>query len=95
MDKKRLTIALSLVFSLIILTGAAVSSCAADVPRITKEEVKAELGNPDVVILDVRYGKDWTESDQKIKGATREDSKEYKSWAGNYPKEKRIILYCA
>jgi rhodanese-related sulfurtransferase len=48
-----------------------------------------------VVILDVRRGKDWTDSDQKIKGAIREDGKEYESWAENYPKDKKIVLYCA
>jgi rhodanese-related sulfurtransferase len=95
MEKKRLTIALSLVLSLIITTAYAVSAWAADVPRITKEELKAELENPDVVILDVRRGKDWTDSDQKIKGAIREDGKEYESWAENYPKDKKIVLYCA
>ena len=95
MEKKRLTIALSLVLSLIITTVDAVSALDADVPRITKEELKAELGNPDVVLLDVRRGKDWADSDQKIKGATREDGKEYKSWAENYPRDKRIVLYCA
>ncbi len=26
--------------------------------RITKEELKALLGNPDLVIIDVRYGRD-------------------------------------
>jgi len=95
MENKRLTIALSLVLSLIITTADAVSAWAAHAPRITKEELKAELENPDVVILDVRRDKDWTDSDQKIKGAIREDGKEYKSWAENYPSDKKIVLYCA
>jgi rhodanese-related sulfurtransferase len=68
---------------------------SADVPRMTKDELKAMLGNPDLVIIDVRLGSDWTDSDSKIKGAIREDPKSVKSWAGKYSKDKTIVLYCA
>jgi rhodanese-related sulfurtransferase len=47
------------------------------------------------VLIDVRAGKDWTESDTKIKGAVREDPKEFSSWADKYPKDKTLVLYCA
>jgi rhodanese-related sulfurtransferase len=53
------------------------------------------LGNPDLTIIDVRYGKDWTGSDMKITGAVREEPGEVKSWAAKYPKDKPIVLYCA
>mgnify|MGYP006271400231 CR=1 FL=1 len=66
-----------------------------DAPRITKDELKAMLGSPDLVIVDVRYGKDWTDSDIKIKGAVREDPKVFESWANKYAKNKTIVLYCA
>ena len=66
------------------------------VPRMTKEEVKALLGNPDVVIIDVRSPDDWNRSKEKIAGAVREDpEKEIKSWAMRYPKDKTLIFYCA
>jgi hypothetical protein len=32
------------------------------VPRITKEEVKSMIGNPDLIILDVRSAQNWSES---------------------------------
>jgi rhodanese-related sulfurtransferase len=48
------------------------------------------------VIIDVRTDWSWKETDKKIKGAVREDSlAEVKTWAPKYPKEKRIVLYCA
>jgi len=69
---------------------------AKDVPRMTKEELKPLLGNPDVIIIDVRSASDWKSSQEKIQGAIREDpDKRAKSWAGKYNPEKMIILYCA
>jgi len=91
--KKRLFIAALLIFLMAgILTVFAKS---ADVPRMTKDELKAMLGNPDLVILDVRAQKDWKGGDSKIKGAIREDPKSVKSWAEKYSKDKTFVLYCA
>jgi len=70
-------------------------SMAADVPRMTKEELKAMLGNPDFIVIDVRTQKDWEKSDLKIAGAVREDPRDIESWAKKYPKEKTLVLYCA
>ena len=68
---------------------------SADVPRMTKDELKAMLGNPDLVMVDVRLGKDWTDSEMKIKGAVREDPRDVESWAKKYTKDKILVLYCA
>ena len=91
--KKRLLIAALLIF----LTAGVVTVFAksADVPRMTKDELNAILGNPDLVIIDVRAKKDWTDGDSKIKGAIREDPESVKSWAEKYSKDKTIVLYCA
>jgi len=61
---------------------------------MTKEELKAMLGSPNLVVIDVRYGKDWTDSDLKIKGAVREDPRAIVSWANKYPKDKTLVFYC-
>lgn len=66
-----------------------------DVLRITKEQLKEKLGDPDVIILDVRVENQWKESPNKILGAVHENATEVKSWAGKYPKDKTIVLYCA
>ena len=68
---------------------------ADEAPRISKEEVKALLSDPNVALLDARLGSDWKKSDKKIKGAVRVDPLEVGAWAGNYPKDKKIIVYCA
>ena len=71
------------------------SAMSADVPRMTKDELKALLGNPDLVILDLRLGRDWKDSDLKIKGAVREEPDDIESWANKYSKDKILVLYCA
>jgi rhodanese-related sulfurtransferase len=62
---------------------------------MTKEELKGLLSDPDLIIVDVRLGRDWTGSDLKIKGAVREDPENIESWANKYSKDKTIVLYCA
>jgi hypothetical protein len=71
------------------------SVLSADAPRMTQEELKGLLGNPDLIIVDVRFGRDWTGSDLKIKGAVREDPENIESWANKYAKDKTLVLYCA
>jgi len=79
-------------FTLGFLATVAMSS---GVPRMTKEELKAMMDNPDVVIIDVRFEKHWTGSDRMIKGAIRENYDDVKSWADKYEKDKTLVLYCA
>ena len=66
-----------------------------DAPRMPKDDLKAMLGSPDLIVIDVRYGRDWTDSDLKIKGAVREDPQAFDSWANKHPKDKILVFYCA
>jgi hypothetical protein len=66
----------------------------ADVPRMTIELLRNQLGNPDLLIIDVRSTKDWEKSSVQIKGAIREDGNKVDSWFNKYPKDKTIVLYC-
>jgi rhodanese-like protein len=75
------------------MTGEAAR--AADVPRMTKEDLKAMLGDPDLIILDVRAGRDWNSSEFKIQGAERANPSDFSSWAGKYQVSQTIVLYCA
>jgi hypothetical protein len=68
---------------------------AKEVPRMTKEQLKALLGDPTMVILDVRASRDWDKSQRKIEGAIRENPKLFDSWADKYSKDKILVLYCA
>jgi predicted sulfurtransferase len=83
---------LSLVFLLQGITAPAAS--AANVPRISVEELRAMLGNPDLIIIDVRIERDWKSSTSKIPGAVWEDFREADTWVKKYPKDKTIVLYC-
>ncbi len=80
-----------------VLTGC-LQNLALDVkvPRMTKEELKLLLGNPEVIILDVRVAAEWKRGPLKIKGAGREDpEKDDKSRASKYPKDKTLVFYCS
>jgi rhodanese-related sulfurtransferase len=66
-----------------------------DVPRISKDKLKGMLGDPNVVILDARIAKEWRKSEIKIKGAHRADPHDVSSWAKNYSKDQKIVVYCS
>jgi rhodanese-related sulfurtransferase len=91
--RKRLFLATLLIFFMV--EGCTMFEKYVDTPRMTKDELKVRLDNPDLLIIDVRYGKDWTDSDLKIKGAVREDPEAFDSWANKYPKDKILVFYCA
>ncbi len=81
-----------LAFFLFATTGPAL---AADVPPMSKDELKSRLGSPNLVILDVRTGRDWSSSEFKIQGAVRASGEDFAMWSKQYPKDKTLVLYCA
>ncbi len=86
----------ALVVSLFVLTCLLMTGAyAADVPKMSKEDLKSLLGKPEVIIVDVRTGTDWTSSQTKIKGAVREDPPKVSSWMDKYPKDKTLVFYCS
>ena len=82
---------LTLAFSLYLVFP----TLADNAPRIDKDQLKASLGNPGVVIIDVRSYTDWLFSSEKVKGAIRENYRDFEEWSAKYPKDKTIVLYCA
>lgn len=60
---------------------------------ITKEELKNKLEDADLLILDVRSGKDWKSSEFKIQGAVRKDPKDFTSWGSQFEKDQKLVLY--
>jgi rhodanese-related sulfurtransferase len=84
---------------MVVVVGLAVcfpgAAGAADVERMTIEELKSMLGNPNVIIVDVRQPEDFNDSDTKIQGAVREDPSSVSTWMSKYPKDKTLIFYCA
>ena len=68
---------------------------ASEAPRITKDELKRMLDDPGVVVIDVRAYTDWLLSSEKIRGAVREDYRDFDDWSAKYPRDKTVVLYCA
>jgi rhodanese-related sulfurtransferase len=94
--RKKTFAALGTLFLLMATMLSSMDSLATEPPpRITKEELKQHLGDPKVVIVDVRAGRDWSKSDRKISGAVREEPNDAGTWATRYPKDNLIVLYCA
>jgi hypothetical protein len=78
-------------FAIAILAS---SFACATAPRISKDELRAALGNPRVIVVDDRSAGDWTSSEYKIKGAIRVAPGEEETWAARFPKDKMIVFYC-
>ena len=95
MGKRLVGSLMSILVMMMACTTLNMSAMSGSVPRMTKDQLKSMLDNPDLVIIDVRAGADWLRSDMKIKGAIREDYNDVKSWAHKYFKGRLIVLYCA
>ncbi len=93
--KRRTLTMLKVSLSLALMAVLTINAAAATVQKMTKEELRAMLDNPDVIVLDVRVGRDWKASEYKIEGAVRVDHSEVKSWASGYGKDKTLVIYCA
>ncbi|MFH0812155.1 MAG: rhodanese-related (seleno)protein [Pseudomonadota bacterium] len=94
MKKKLLAILMLILLTIALFTSFALS---ADVPMMTKEELKAMLDSPDLAIFDVRMGSDYFSSDLKIKGAVRPvmGAPLHETLFSTYPKGKTFVVYCA
>ncbi len=93
--KIKLSATLVVTLCLTVVGISALTALAQEAPSITKEELKEALGNPDVIIIDLRLGRDWENNELRIKGALREDPGNVNSWISKYPREKTLVLYCA
>ncbi len=62
---------------------------------ITKEELKPILDDEDLVIIDVRSGRDWRSSEFKIPGAVHGNPKKFSDWERKFSKDQTLVLYCA
>lgn len=93
MRKGILFVAIAMVFA--VAAFLASPAVAQDVKKMSIEELKGMLGDPGVMILDVRSSADWKLSKVKIKGALREDPEKVDTWMSKYPKDKTLVFYCA
>ena len=92
--KKISVIALLLVAVLVTALHAEKALTPDNVPRMSIEELKAQMDSPNLIIIDVRASHDWEGSTTKIKGAIREDASKAASWIAKYPPNKTLVFYC-
>jgi hypothetical protein len=94
--KYRIVALLLMAVAFLWMGAALITACASDdPPRMTTEELKGMLGDPELVVVDVRAGGSWTDSTTKIKGAVREDPAAVQNWVQKYPKDKTLVFYCS
>ena len=87
---------LSLLFVLLnqLIVPSAFSATDA-VPRITVQELKAKMDKgEDIVIIDVRAGREYEDSKIKMKGAIRISIVQLENRINELPRDKEIITYC-
>jgi len=95
MIKKVFLTALFLTIGL-ILAGPSASIAQTDwAPKISPEELKNRLDEPDLAIIDVRSEREVEKGGVKIKGAVWRDRGEVETWAKEYDKNQTIVVYCA
>lgn len=80
---------------LFVLLAGSASVFAGNVETMSTDELKAMLGSSDLIVLDVRRGRDWSSSEYKIKGAVRVEANGVDAAAKKYSKEKTLVFYCA
>jgi hypothetical protein len=93
--KRTLSTVFKLSIALTLLAACSLSGLSGNAPRITKEELKSMLGDPGLVIVDVRRDIDWNSSEYKIKGAVRgnPDPSKVEAWASSYGRDKTFVVY--
>jgi hypothetical protein len=90
-------IGLAALACLLIVSGTPLSGLSSDpkAPGMSIDQLKAALGDKDLVIVDARLPKDWDKGKTKIIGATRVERKDIPGWAKKLKKDQRIVLYCS
>jgi hypothetical protein len=87
---------LSLLFGVLNQLIVSVVLSADDVvPRITVQELKAKMDKgEDIVIVDVRAGREYADSKIRIRGAIRIPIVQLEVRSNELPRDKEIITYC-
>lgn len=88
-----LALACCIAINSVVLAGGAFAGDK--VPRMEPTELAAMLDSPNMTIIDVRRGKDWSGSEEIIKNAVRKPYNDVANWADDFPKDRTIVLYCA
>lgn len=86
---------LTWILMLAVILAPMGTAIAVDVKIMEVDTLKRLLDDPDLVVLDVRTGRDWSSSELKIKGAQRAEPREIDNWSAGLDGNKTVVLYCA
>jgi rhodanese-related sulfurtransferase len=81
--------------AVVLLLGSGIAARADSVPRMSTDVLNSRLGEAGLTVLDVRTDWDWNQSAEKIAGAERVSPAAVEEWAGRFPKERTLVLYCS
>jgi rhodanese-related sulfurtransferase len=81
--------------TLILLVSCSALTRAGDgVVMISTADLRRDLSDPGLKIVDARDPRSWERSTEKIPGAVREDPGAVPMWLSKYDKADRIVVYC-
>jgi rhodanese-related sulfurtransferase len=80
---------------LLLLPLGAALAAEPEVKYVNSATLKGMLGDPQVMVIDVRTPSAWAESKTMIKGAVRQDPGKVPTWAKALPKDQKIVVYCS
>lgn len=86
---------LALVGALLLLPLGATLAAEPEVKSVNPAALKGMLGDPQLLVIDVRTPSAWADSKNMIKGAMRQDPGKVPTWAKTLSKDKKIVLYCS
>ena len=95
MRRRHITTLSAILLAGLLLAAPFSMALGKGVSLMTKEELKPLLGDENVVVLDVRSGRDWRSSEFKIPGAVHVDPGKFSDWEANLSKDQKLVLYCA
>jgi rhodanese-related sulfurtransferase len=85
-----------LVFLSLLLAPLGTALAAApEVKLIDAATLKGMLGDPQLLVIDVRTPSAYADSDKKIKTAVRQDPGKVPTWAQKLSRDQKMVLYCS
>ncbi|MGD8366094.1 MAG: hypothetical protein PVG78_00515 [Desulfobacterales bacterium] len=92
MQKMSIAVAASLI---LLVSCTTLTKAGEGVSMISVADLRHELSDPGLKIIDARDSRSWASATEKIPGAIREDPDSVPTWMSNYDRNDRIVVYCA
>jgi rhodanese-related sulfurtransferase len=86
---------LALVGALLLLPLGTALAAKQEVQSVNPATLKGMLGDPQLMVIDVRTPSAFADSKTMIKGAVRQDPGKVPTWGKTLPKDKKIVVYCS